>query len=51
MLDQENIKLLLQSRQKLLDKLGGNGANMDLELEFVQPQLNKIDELIKIILK
>ena len=40
---------LLEQRRMVLEKIlnvGGNAANMEIEMSFWQPQLDKIDELI-----
>ena len=45
---EEPIKQLLETRDWLIKKIDGNEANIKMMLEYYQPQIDKIDELIKI---
>lgn len=42
----ESILGLVKQRKQLVDKLGGNTANMELWKEFYLSQVEKIDEMI-----
>ena len=50
-MEKETVLELLKTRDWLVKQIGGNYANQKIAIEIYQPQIDKIDEFLKVIIK